>query len=199
MNADELRAAVSAYMHRTDPETIANEPTAIELARLKLSRWFFPELASMTVVLTFTDAGDGSAFAPLPDDFGQADVLYVTGRGDLEYLTPRDFTRALVDKTRPNGYTIAGDVLQVQASLATLDGALSYYRAPEPITGAAINWCSDAYADVWMWQAIAEQHRFVQDAESAQLAEAYAEELGSRSMDSTRANRQGGALRMTAR
>ena len=58
-------------MHRTDPETVGNEPVALELARVQLARSFFPELASASEngSLIFTALSDGSARSPLPPDF----------------------------------------------------------------------------------------------------------------------------------
>lgn len=199
MTYDELRQALHDYMHRTDTETVSYEVVAIELARLKLGRSFFPELASSAVALLFANNGDGTASAPLPLDFGQADTVYLGGQGDLEFMTTREFARRWGDKRLAGAYTIWGSGAAGASSLAGQLVTLTYYRQPMPILGDETNWCSYSYADVWLWQAIAEQHRFVQDAESAQLAEAYSEELAAAATRQTRANRQGGALRMSTR
>lgn len=201
MTYNELRAAVSAYMHRTDPETIGNEPQALELARVRLARFFFPELASATAGVTFTDNGDGTASAPTPPDFAQADTLYVRGRGDHEWVTPREFNRYAADRTIRNRYTVTGALVLADSSLSAvgIGARMTYYQAPPVIAGTASNWCSTNYPDVWLWQAIAEQQRFVQDAESAALTDAYALELGNAAMQQSRGNREGGALRMTTK
>jgi hypothetical protein len=199
MTFNELQAALHGYMHRDDPETVANEPTALEIARLKLARTFFPAVASEIEPLAFTDNLNGTASAPLPTDFGQADVLLVMGGGDLEYLTPREFARRWAQGRLAGVYTTEGVEVRAAASLVTTGALLTYYRQPFTISGTEENWCSHSYPDVWLWQALAEQHRFVQDAESADLAEAYSEELAASATVNTRANREGGVLRMSTR
>ncbi len=200
MTYNQIVLALNDYMHRTDPETLTNAPVAMEMALLKLSRWFYPEPAAQVVPLAFVSNGDGTASVTVPFDLGQADTLYVGGIGDLEYLTARQFARRWADDELRGAYTITGSTIKAAASLATATRVtLTYYRAITAILPTESNWCSDTFPDVWLWQAIAEQHRFVQDAESAQLAEAYAEELGNAAMDQTRANVAGGALRMSSR
>jgi hypothetical protein len=199
MTYDELRGTLNQYMHRTDPETVANELNAIELARLKLARYFFPEQAANGLDVLFVDNGNGSATFPLPADFGQVDTVATSTAGDLQYVTIREFARLWARRQLAGVFTISGTGLSGDASLATAVVRMSYYRAPERISGTEENWCSQFYGDVWLWQAIAEQHRFVQDAESAQLAEAYSEELAMSATNQTRANREGGVLRMSTR
>lgn len=166
---------------------------------MRLARSFFPELASNNVALVFVDAGDGTASVPLPADFGQAETLYAGQRGDLEYLTAREFARRWADGLLLDGYTITGGIARGAAELAMLNTVLTYYRAPPPIAGAEVSWCSTDFPDVWLWHALAEQHRFVQDFESAGATDNYAATLASDAASQTRANAEGGALRMSTR
>jgi hypothetical protein len=193
VTATELRAALSAYMHRSDPETIANELTAIELARVKLGRTFFPELAAAILPSLPIVAGVGD----LPADFGQADNVSTPARGDLLYSTPREWSRYVASRDTLGRYTVAGTKVYTDASLTVV--ALTYYRAVDPISGAASNWCSTGFPDVWLWAAIAEQHRFVQDFESAAGADSAWHGMAADAMEATRGNKEGGALRMSTR
>jgi hypothetical protein len=190
MSYDELRAALSAYMHRTDAETINNEPTALELARAKLNRWFFPEPSSTLMVSIPLVGGE----APLPVDYGQVDTVS-TSYGDLFYVTPREFARLTARGDTGGNFTVTGLQLLVDKAVGSV--SLLYYRAAEATTTS--NWLSEAFPDVWLWQGIAEQHRFVQDLESAMAAEQYARALGDGALIDTRANRGGGSLKMMTR
>lgn len=192
MTYDELRAALTAYAHRTDPETIANEPTALELARSRLGRHFFPELALAIEPALVPVAG----VADLPATFGQADTV-ATAHGDLAYQTPREWARAVARRDTDGKFTIAGTKLYVDPSIASV--ALTYYRQPEVIAAGASNWLSLSFPDVWLWEAVAEQHRFCQDGESAALAQGEASRLAAEAELETRGNKEGGALRMTSR
>jgi hypothetical protein len=91
MTYDELRAALSAYLKRTDPETIANEPISLELSRKIVAGFFFPreseEVASLLPV-------DG--VAPLPADFGRA----ISVGADLAYMAPRAWNRLILASPR---------------------------------------------------------------------------------------------------
>lgn len=190
MTYTEVRAALSAYMHRTDPETINNEPIALELARQKLNRWFFPEPSSTLVRGVVMTAGETN----LPADYGQVDTVS-TAEGDLFYVTPREFSRLVARGDTGGNFTVTGSSLSTDAAVATV--SLLYYRQAEPTTTS--NWLSAGFADVWLWQGIAEQHRFVQDFESALAADSYAQSLGDRALLETRSNRGGGSLKMTSR
>ena len=193
MTYDEIRQAVHSYMHRNDVETIDNEPTALDLARVKLGRDFFPESAA--VLLQGLAIVDG--VGQLPADFGQADTVRVPGGGDLDYETPRGWARMQGTKETAGKFSIVGDKLNVDAALASVD--LLYYLKADPIGTGQTSWLSADYPDVWIWMGVAEQHRFVQDFESAQIAEQYAYELAGKAVFRTRANRGGGTLRMVTR
>jgi len=192
MTYDEIRAAVHAYMHRGDAETIDNEPTALDLARVKLGRDFFPESAAVWVRDLPIVAGVGQ----LPADFGQADTVR-SGTLDLLYETPRTWARLSGMRDTGGRFSITGDKLYVDGALAWVD--LLYYLRPEPIGTGETSWLSEDYPDVWIWLSVAEQHRFVQDFESAQFAEQYAYQLAGDAVMRTRANRGGGSLRMSTR
>ena len=193
MNYDELRAALTAYMHRTDPETIDNEPIAIELARAKLNRWFFPEASSTLLEPIAMTAGQ----APLPVDYGQADTVS-TAEGDLFYVAPREYARLVARGDTGARFTVTGTTLHVDVAVATVS-FLYYRQAEELLAGTDSNWLSEGFPDVWLWQSIAEQHRYVQDFESAMAAEKYARSLGDGALIDTRANRGGGSLKMISR
>ena len=192
MNYDEVRAAVHGYMHRSDIETIDNEPTALELARVTLARDFFPESASVLVTLPVLEG-----VADLPADFGQADTVKDPGGGDLLYETPRGWARRVGDKTTRGWFTVNGAQLLCDGALGSV--VLLYYKTPPAIGPGQSSWLSEQYPDVWIWAGIAEQHRFVQDFESAKIAEDYAFSLAGEAVMRTRANTRGGALRMNPR
>jgi len=192
MTYDDVRAAVSRYMHRNDAETIDNEPTALDLARVKLGRDFFPESAAVWVRDLPIVAGVGQ----LPADFGQADTVR-SGTVDLSYETPRTWARLAGMHDTGGRFSITADKLYVDGALAWVD--LLYYLRADAIGPGQTSWLSEDYPDVWIWMAVGEQHRFVQDFESAQFAEQYAYELAGKAVFRTRANRGGGTLRMVTR
>lgn len=192
MTYDELRAALHAYMARTDAEAVGNEDTALELARVKLNRSFHPEGAAVLVKTLAIAAGVGT----LPADFAQADVVS-TADGDLTYSAPRDFTRMAGRGETRGAFTVAGTQLLVDGAVTSV--ALLYYRAADKVSGAASNWLCAGYADVWLWAAIGEQHRFVQDWESSMAADQYASSLAQQAELDSRANKAGGTLRMVSR
>jgi hypothetical protein len=189
MTYDDVRAAVSGYMHRTDQETIDNEPTALELARERLSRDFFPESASVLLELAVV-----AGVAALPDDFGQADTVTGPDGEPLLYELPRVFMRGDGSKGK---FTIAGAELRVDGAIASV--SLLYYKTAPPVGPGGTNWLSEQFPDVWIWQGVAEQHRFVQDFESAQIAEQHAMQVAADAVMRTRANRGGGSMRMSSR
>lgn len=193
MTYDEVRAAVHAYMHRNDSETVDNEPTALDLARVKLARDFFPESAAVLVQGLPIVAGVGQ----LPADFGQADTVRDPSGQDLDYETPRGWARMLGSNETAGRFTIIADKIYTDGALASVN--LLYYLKPEPIGTGETSWLSADYPDVWIWAGVAEQHRFVQDFESAQIAEQYAYDLAGKAVFRTRANRGGGTLRMVTR
>ena len=189
MTYDQVRIAVSGYMHRTDQETIDNEPTALELARERLGRDFFPESASALVEVVLLEG-----VGVLPADFGQADTVTAPDGEPLLYELPRVFLRGGAARGR---FTITGGELIVAGAFASV--SLLYYRTAPAVGPGGSNWLSEQYPDVWIWQGIAEQHRFVQDFESAQIAEQHAMQVAEQAVMRTRANRGGGSLRMTSR
>jgi hypothetical protein len=191
MTYDELRAALSAYLKRTDPETIANEPVALELARGTVGGFFFPreseEVASLLPV-------DG--LAPLPLDFGRA----VSVGADLAYVAPRQWERLLVASPRDlmGKYTIEADNLRVHPGLAIV--GMVYNRFPLAVTGAGENWLSASYPAVWLHAARAEQYRFIEDHESGLAADQYWRGLATElAGESERSRQAGGSLRMKSR
>lgn len=192
MTYDQIRAAVSRYVHRSDAETIDNEPTALDLARLRLGRDFFPESAAVLVTLAVVDGA-----ADLPADFGQADTVRDPAGSDLTYSTPRQWARMVGTKDTQGRFAISDGALMVDGALSSV--SLLYYKRAEPISGSESNWLSEDYPDVWIWLGVAEQHRFVQDFESAQVSQDYAYGLATDAVMRTRANRGGGTLRMTTR
>ena len=191
MTYDELRAALSAYMKRTDPETIANEPTALELSRQAVGRLFFPVESEVEADLILIDGQ-----AVLPDDFGRA----VSVGNDMAYTPPRAWRWGLeMAPNRIGGkYSIYDDMIHVAPSLLSL--RVVYNRQPEAISGTQSNWLSEHYPAVWLHAARAEQYRFIEDNEGAAGADSIwqglAAELGGASEISRQA---GGALRMKGR
>jgi hypothetical protein len=191
MTYDELRAALSAYLKRTDPETIANEPISLELSRKIVAGFFFPreseEVASLLPV-------DG--VAPLPADFGRA----ISVGADLAYMAPRAWNRLILASPRElaGKFTLQGTSLHVHPGLAAV-GVL-YNRTPDAIAGTASNWLSDLYPSVWLHAARAEQYRFIEDHESGLAADQYWRGLATELAAASETSRQaGGSLRMKAR
>jgi hypothetical protein len=193
MTADELQAALHAYMKRDDPETVANEPTALELARQAIAKALFPIEAETTVEppLVIT-----SGRAALPADFGTAIAV---GR-DLTYLAPRVWQRLVIEAPGNLGgcYSIYGGMLRVHPSMTTV--ALVYSALPMPIVGTGENWLSQFYASVWLHAARAEQYRFIEDNESQATAESlWRDQAADFQAKNDRIRNAGGSLRMRSR
>jgi hypothetical protein len=190
MNLQQIRAAVNTYVHRTDPQTIANEPNAIAFAQAEISRSFFPretyEIEPVTLV-----AGVG----PLPADYGQADAV-LTAQGDLAYKSPREFAMLLIDRAARGFYTVTGSDILTDPSLTSL--MLNYYRRPEDlVVDSDTSWLSIYFPDVLTWFAIAEQQRFVQDWDQASVAAGHGGEVIARALEaSKRVEHSGGRLNM---
>lgn len=193
MNANELRDALHAYMKRTDPETIANEPTALELARQVIEKVFFP-LESEEWVSPPLPVVNGST--PLPDDFGRA----VSVGRNFAYIAPRLWQRLSVDAPHnlAGSYSIFAGRLHVEPSISAL--ALVYNARPLAIAGTEENWLSVYYAPMWLNAARAEQYRFIEDAEGENRAEnLWRNAVGEFDASSERRRQSGGALRMKSR
>jgi hypothetical protein len=191
MTYDELRAGLSAYMKRTDPETIANEPTALELARLTIARVFYPVESEEEADLTLID---GKAL--LPADFGRA----VAVGDDMGYVAPRAWRHmAAISPTRLGGkYSVYDGMLHTHGALLSV--ALVYNRQPVRIAAAATNWLAEFYPAIWMHAARAEQYRFIEDYEGAGSADAFWQGLAGQLGAQSEISRQsGGALRMKSR
>jgi hypothetical protein len=193
MNYSELRTALSAYMKRADPETINNEPIALELARLTVGSTFHPREAEKTIAALPITAGAGA----LPADFGMALAV----GDDMAYLPPRSW-QLLEGQGEADDltgqYTILAGQLLVHPAITSL--RLSYFEQPKIIAGAESNWLSAYYAQVWLHAARAEQYRFIEDMESAGVADAYWQQLaGVLAGASETTRRAGGALRMRGR
>lgn len=188
----ELQAALNAYMKRTDPETVANEPVALEMARVVVAGSFFP-LESEQVIDALAVVNGA---ADLPAFFGRA----VAVGADYAYVTPRDFARRIADDPGSllGCYTLAGGKLLTHPSETVL--RLQYSARPAPISGSSTNWLSEHYAPVWLHAARAEQYRFIEDQQGADLADAYYQGLIAQLGQQSEASRQaGGAIRMKSR
>jgi hypothetical protein len=194
MTADELRAALHAYMKREDPETVANEPIALELARQEIAKSFFPMESEKTVDPPLAVSSGG--LAALPVDFGMAIAV---GR-DFTYISPRAWQRLIAEAPGNLGgcFSIYGGFIRVRGSVESL--ALVYNMAPMPIVGAETNWLSQYHAAIWLHAARAEQYRFIEDIESqvtaGQLWRGMVEELAEKDR---RIKQAGGSLRMRSR
>jgi len=195
MNYTQLKAALHAYVHREDAETTANEDTALELARANLSRWFFPEELSATLNPVAFVAG----VAALPADFAAVDVLSTLKYGDFDPMPAREWMRAVMQKQTFGRFTVLGTNLVVDASVDATVAALKYFTQVSVIAGAGTNVVSTKYPDVWLWQAVAEQHRFVQDFDAADAAQERALAIGTEAMTRSKGNNAGGSLRMASR
>ena len=194
MTADELRAALHAYIKRDDPETVANEPVALELARQALGKSFFPLESERTVDPPL--AVNASGLAPLPLDFGQAIAV---GR-DLTYISPRAWSRLIVEAPNNLGgcYSVYGGFIHVMPSFDAL--ALVYNMQPMPIAGAETNWLAQYYAALWLHAARAEQYRFIEDLESQGAAESlWRGMMDDLAAKDARVRSAGGSLRMRSR
>ena len=193
MTYNELRAALSAYMKRTDPETIANEPTALELARAEVALRFFPVESEMVAMPDLPLVG---GVATLPADYGRA----IAVGDDLAYVSPRQWKRLMVAGQRSLGgkYSVYGGQIHVHPYLTEL--SLVYNQAPLPITGTGDNWLSVIYPNIWLHAARAEQYRFIEDLESAMTADSYWRGLAMELQgESERTRQAGGPIRMKSR
>lgn len=190
MNLQQISDAVNSYIHRDDPQTLANVSTAIAFAQSEIARSFKPREAYEITLLTAVNGA-----APLPSDFGSADAV-LTAQGDLGYKAPREFATLAMQGGGQGLYTITGSQLLVDPALTEV--RLCYYAKPAPLVAATdTNWLSDSYPDVLTWFAIAEQHRFVQDWDQASVAEGHGADVAGRAAAvSKRDEHSGGRLNM---
>jgi len=193
MNLSQIRAALHGYVHRTDQGATDNEPLAIELARVVIARQFFPREASAIATVAIS-AGVGT----LPPDYGSADAV-LTVAGALDYATPRDFAERQIDGTAGGYYTVTGSGLLVGESVHSVQ--LVYFAKPaELVSDGSSSWLSVGYPDVLLYQAIAEQQRYLQDWEQAATAENYAVTLMGDAMRADKSTTAaGGSLRIKGR
>ena len=193
MTGAEIAAALHAYVHRQDADTVTNEPLALSLSWAAVSRVFYPReawrLAPVAVV-----GGKG----PLPADFGRAISVSVAGQGQLRYVSVRDFTDLQADNTMAGAFTVDGASYNVAPAIESL--ATCYAAKLKQPTGSEANWLTINYPDVWLHAAIAEQWRHVQDYEAAQASSAHWQGLAQAAMaQSERAAQSGGGLAMKGR
>ena len=192
MTYDELRAALSAAMHRNDPETIANEPTALELARAIVAVSFFPRESE--IVLPAFAVTDG--MAELPADFGRAAAV----GEDLAYIAPRNWNRMITSAVRElrGKFTVYAGLLHVHPAVTSV--AMVYNQQPAKITAGESNWLSEHYPSIWLYAAKAEQYRFIEDNESANNTDTYWRTLAQQlDGESERSRQSGGLIRMKSR
>jgi hypothetical protein len=197
MSYDDLRLALHGYIHRDDQATTDNEVTALELARQAVGRRFFPREA--LVPLSGVVPVDG--VFPLPADFAMLESVIGAKGQELEYRSLRDFqAEQLAPPAGPkNVYTMTGAALLLSAG-AHDQVSGSYFAKPAAITGTGSNWLSANYADVWLHAAIAEQWRYLQDFDAADLTDSYWQRLaGQAQADSRAAMQSGGAIRIKGR
>jgi len=191
MTYDELRSSLSAYMKRTDPETIANEPNALELARQTVARVFYPVESEEEADLILIDGK-----AVLPADFGRA----VSVGQDMSYTAPRVWRQmAAISPSKLGGrYTVYDGMLHVSGALLTV--SMVYNRQPLKIAAAATNWLAEFYPAIWLHAGRAEQYRFIEDYEGAGQADGFWQALAGQLGAASEVSRQaGGALRMKSR
>jgi hypothetical protein len=190
MNLSQITAAVNGYIHRNDAQTVNNIPNAIAFAQAEIARQFFPREAYQIVPPAIT-----SGKAPLPSDFGAADAV-ITAEGDLAYKSPREFAMLLAQGSASGFYTITGSDLLVDPSVTV--AYLNYYARPaELVQDSDSSWLSVYYPDILVWTAVAEQHRFVQDWDQADIANSHALDLAGRAgLASKRNETSGGRLNM---
>jgi hypothetical protein len=198
MNLGQIRAAVNAYTHRTDAQTLANVDTAIAFAQAAAVRDFRPTEAQIMAPLTFV--ADGLfAKAPLPPLFLEADAVYMAGVGSLDFMAPRALFELVAAGGDASGvYTIASGAIMTEASAAGASAALLGWEAPAVMTAdGETNWLASKWPEVLVWFAVAEQFRFGQDFESADQAEAHAHGLVALASNSAdRARLSGGRVRL---
>jgi hypothetical protein len=195
MNYTELRAALHGYVHRDDQATTDNEPTALELARQAVGRRFFPREAYAALAGVVPASG---VFL-LPADFGTLEAVAGTNGAELEFRALRQFQAESLAGHSKNVYSLTGaELLLTPGAHASIAG--SYFAKPQAITGTQTNWLSASYADVWLHAAIAEQWRYLQDFDAADLTDSYWQRLaGQAQADSRAAQQSGGALRIKGR
>lgn len=189
MNYDQIRAALSAYIHRTDAATISNEPTALELSLIAVGASFFVREALKAVDVSLV-----AGAAALPVGFGRAEVI----GADLAYKSLREWAGDTAAQ-RQGCFTIQGSTLLVGGEP---DGPLPivYYELPVSISGAQANWLSTGYPSVWIHAARAEQYRFIEDISAANEADAlWRGQADVFAGESRRVESRGGAIRMRSR
>jgi hypothetical protein len=173
MNLAVLKSTVAAYVHRDDRGTMDNLLNAVQFAQNWIQQQFAPQESNKLGSLTFAAASAGPwAEAPLPTGFGRFVVIQVAGSPALDYLDPRSFLERVAGPGIGNGFTIAGAAVLADASLVGVSALTNYILQPTTLANDSdANYLTTAYADALVWAAVAEQHRFVQDWDQADLAE----------------------------
>lgn len=179
MNYSQIQAAVQGYIHRDDPGTVGNIPNAIAFGQNWIQQHFAPQQANGLGALVFVTGVAGPwAQAPLPVQFGRFIAITQPGIGTLDYVDPRTFLDLVNAGQFSGAYTIAGELVLANASVAGIQCLGNWVQQPSALTGSADrNYLTDYFPDLLVWAAVAEQHRFVQDWEEAGAAQGYAQAL----------------------
>lgn len=193
MNASDIAAALHAYVHRTDSDTVSNEPNALALGWAAVARLFYPRESWVIAQVAIVD-GRGA----LPADFGRAIAVSVAGKGQLRYVSPREFTDLYAGSALGGVFTIDGASYAVDPAVTSI--ATVYAAKLAQPSGADSNWLTLTYPDVWLHAAIAEQWRYVQDYEAAKASTEHWQGLAQSCMaQSERAAQSGGGLTIKGR
>jgi hypothetical protein len=178
MNYAEIQSAVQSYGHRDDSGTVNNIPNAIAFAQSWLSQNFAPQQSNRIGALVFVAGSNPWAEAPLPVDFARFVSINQPGVGSLGYVDPREFADLVAAGAFSGVYTIANEMVLASGSLVGITCTTNYIAAPPTLTDAApTNFLATNFADLLVWAAVAEQHRFVQDWDEAANAQGYAQTL----------------------
>jgi hypothetical protein len=179
VNYSEVQAAVLNYVHRDDPGTVGNIPTAIAFGQSWIAQNFAPQDANVIGSLVFVAGSAGPwAQAPLPALFGRFVTISQPSLGALNYVDPRTFVDLVAGGAFSGVYTIAGGLVLAHGSVVGVTCLANWVQQPDAFTGdTSTNYLSTGFADLLVWAAVAEQHRFIQDWEEGANAQGYAQAL----------------------
>ncbi len=197
---DGLKAAVAAWLRRTD--LAAQIPDFIALAEAQMNR----RIRARRKVVRATSTIEGE-FLDLPDDFGGARYLRLTGVAPvrtLDYVTPEQMA-AWKDQRpaaagTPRTYTIVGAELEFDATTAeALDCLIAYTQAIPALSASnAANWVLADHPDAYLYGALMQSAMYLKDdgrtAAWGELFVAAIDDINAAGL----AESHGGAVRMTS-
>lgn len=177
MNYTEIKTLAYAYADRDDAETQARYDDFLKLVESKVNRAMKVREASDSKTYDFSLLASSNEL-DLPVDYGgMRNIFYFDGQEiPMKLASP---SRVSTSRKESENFTMPFDILyyiegeKINCSYELGQGGtesviMSYYKKAPPLTsGAANNWLSDDYPDVYTFGVRAEIAAFVKNMKSA--------------------------------